>query len=361
MRLQFLDGFRGLAILLVVIFHAYVQWPEHYPYGDSYAEFPVIKLGWLGVQLFFLISGFVIFMTLDKTETFRMYIYKRWLRLFPAMLIASVLIYATLPIFHERPDGIPPNILSLLPGLTFTLPSWWSKLVGFDIPLLESAFWSLYVEFKFYVIAGLTYFILGRKFLIPVLVSLFAFWFVVYSLSTVVEFQFLGILKSISNALDLKHFGWFAAGAMFYLNFQNQKPRADEKWFNLGILMMIASSFTVKSEAVGFDFEIVIGALLISAIFAVSFKSRMLQQLLQSKILLFFGFISYPLYLIHENAMTSIIIKMADLAPWLHPFLSPYPAILFLVSVAYVISRYWEPKLIKLLDLRSHPKKVRPA
>ena len=359
MRLQFIDGFRGVAILLVVIFHAYVQWPEHYPYGDSYAELPVIKLGWLGVQLFFLISGFVIFMTLDKTETFRMYIYKRWLRLFPAMLIASVLIYSTLPVFHERPDGIPPNILSLLPGLTFTLPSWWSKLAGFDIPLLESAFWSLYVEFKFYVIAGLTYFILGRKFLIPVLVSLFTFWFVVYSLSTVFDFQFLGILKSISNALDLKHFGWFAAGAMFYLNFQNTE--VDEKWFNLGVLMMIVSSFTVKWEAVGFDFEIVTGALLISAMFAVSFKSSVLQQLLQSRVLLFFGFISYPLYLMHENAMTSIIIKMADLIPWLHAFLSPYPAILFLVGVAYVISYYLEPRLIKLLDFRSYLKTVRLA
>ena len=34
-------------------------------------------------------------MTLDKTKTFTSYIYKRWLRLFPAMLIASILIYST--------------------------------------------------------------------------------------------------------------------------------------------------------------------------------------------------------------------------------------------------------------------------
>jgi peptidoglycan/LPS O-acetylase OafA/YrhL len=45
MRIHFLDGFRGLAILLVVIFHAYAQWPEHYPYGSDYANIPVIKLG----------------------------------------------------------------------------------------------------------------------------------------------------------------------------------------------------------------------------------------------------------------------------------------------------------------------------
>ena len=355
MRIQFLDGFRGLAILLVVIFHAYVQWPGHYPYGSDYANIPVIKLGWLGVQLFFLLSGFVIFMTLDKTETFRVFVYKRWLRLFPAMLIASLLIYSTLPIFHERPDGIPPNMLSLLPGLTFTLPSWWSKLVGFDIPLLESAFWSLYVEFKFYIIAGATYFILGRKFLIPVLVALFVFWIIIFFLSTSVEHQFLHILKTISNALSLKHFGWFAAGAMFYSYFQTQK----NSWFYAGIVLMVLSSLVVRIDALGFDYEVIIGALLISALFAVSFKSSLLQNLLQSKVLVFIGFISYPLYLIHENAMTAIIIKMADWAPWLHPFLYPYPAILFLVITAYIIAKYLEPRLSSLFRLKMQNKVVK--
>ena len=313
MRLQFLDGFRGLAIIMVVIFHAYVPWPDNYPPGSNYAELPVIKLGWLGVQLFFLISGFVIFMTLDKAETLKVFLYKRWLRLFPAMLIASLLIYATLPIFPERPNGIPPNMLSLLPGLTFTLPSWWSKLIGVEILPLETVFWSLYVEFKFYVIAGLTYFLVGRKFLIPVLVSLFTLWLVVYSLSTVVEFRLLSILTSLNNAMDLKHFGWFAAGAMFYLNFQDQNKEANTRWFYFGILMMVVSSLTVRLEAVGFDLEIFVGALVISALFAMSFKSSLLQHVLQSKILLFFGFISYPFYLIHENIMSSMIIKMAIL------------------------------------------------
>ena len=352
MRLQFLDGFRGLAIMLVIIFHAYVPRIEHYPYGDAYANIPVINVGWLGVQLFFLISGFVIFMTLDKTESFRVFIYKRWLRLFPAMLIASVFIYSTALIFYERPDGIPPNLLSLLPGLTFTLPSWWSKLLGVEIQQLEMVFWSLYVEFKFYVIAGATFFILGRKFLIPALVALYALWLVTYGLSTVIESNVLSALKSITNALDLKHFGWFAAGSMFYSYFQNK----DDKWFYAGITMMVLSAFTVRLDALGFDLETIIGALLISALFALSLKSSLLQRFLQNKLLTFFGFISYPLYLIHENMMTSLIIKMADITPWLHPFLTPYPAILFLVAVAYLISNSLEANLSQLLDFRKYPK-----
>ena len=354
MRLQFLDGFRGLAIILVIIFHAYVPRIEYYPYGDAYADIPVINLGWLGVQLFFLISGFVIFMTLDKTESFRVFIYKRWLRLFPAMLIVSVFIYATALIFYERPDGIP-NLLSLLPGLTFTLPSWWSKLLGVEVQQLEHVFWSLYVEFKFYVLAGATYFIFGRKFLIPALVVLYALWLVTYGLSTVIESRLLSVIQSATNALSLKQFGWFAAGSMFYSYFQNK----DNKWFYSGIAMMLVSAFTVRLDSLGFDLEAIIGALLISALFAFSLKSSWLQNFLQNKLLTFLGLISYPLYLIHENMMTSLIIKMADITPWLHPFLTPYPAILFLVAVAYLISNSLEPSLSQLLDFRRHPKKIK--
>ena len=355
MRLHFLDGFRGLAIMLVVLFHAYVPRTEYYPYGDAYVDIPIINLGWLGVQLFFLVSGFVIFMTLDKTDSFGVFIYKRWLRLFPAMLIASVFIYATALIFYERPNGIPPNLLSLLPGLTFTLPSWWSKLLGVDVQPLEMVVWSLYVEFKFYVIAGATYFIFGRKFLIPVLVALYTLWLTVYGLSTVIESNLLSTIKSANSALDLKHFGWFAAGSMFYIYYQNKT----EKWFYSGIVMMVASASTVRLDALGFDLEIFTGALLISALFATSLKSSLLQSALQNKLLIFLGFISYPLYLIHENMMISLTIKIADIAPWLHPFLTPYPAIVFLLAVAYVISNNLEAGVRQFLNVSKYAKKIK--
>jgi peptidoglycan/LPS O-acetylase OafA/YrhL len=287
-------------------------------------------------------------MTLDKTQTFKRFLFKRWLRLFPAMLIASVLIYLTLPIFHERPDGIPPNIWSILPGLTFTLPTWWSNLLGFEIPLLESAFWSLYVEVKFYVIAGFVYYFLGRKYLVPVLVALFAIWIIVFNLSVVFESRVLGILSVLINALSLKHFGWFAAGALFYIYFQSK----ENKWFSYAIVVMLISAATVRIEVLGFDAEVIAGSFLISALFALSFKSDLLQKILQNKGLVFFGFISYPLYLIHENATASMIIKVAGFAPWMHSFLTPYLPMVMVVFVAYIIARYLEPILIKLFSFK---------
>ena len=69
-RIEFLDGLRGLAILLVIFFHAFVRWPNIVPYGSSYSDFIFFKYGYLGVELFFLISGFVILMSLEKNKHF---------------------------------------------------------------------------------------------------------------------------------------------------------------------------------------------------------------------------------------------------------------------------------------------------
>lgn len=48
-RIDFLDGMRGVAILLVIGFHAYARYPDLMPFGNKFATFPVFQYGWLGV------------------------------------------------------------------------------------------------------------------------------------------------------------------------------------------------------------------------------------------------------------------------------------------------------------------------
>ena len=116
-RIDYLDAIRGIAVWLVVLYHAYARY-EHFPYGFEYASFPLLKYGYLGVELFFLISGFVILMTLERSRSFINFLYKRWLRLFPAMAIVTLLFYVGYYLFCEK--WIP--YYNLLPGLTFTEP-----------------------------------------------------------------------------------------------------------------------------------------------------------------------------------------------------------------------------------------------
>lgn len=168
-RIEYLDGLRGVAIALVVLFHAYARWPEHVPYGDRYAS--VWGYGFLGVELFFLTSGFVILMTLEKCTGFKDFMVRRWKRLFPAMLVCSVVVFATAGWFSERPAG-QPTWASLVPGLLFVEPLWIKWATGYTIVPLEGAFWSLYVEFKFYLIAGAVFFVWGERRLLGVLLAL---------------------------------------------------------------------------------------------------------------------------------------------------------------------------------------------
>src|SRR5258708_8881502 len=70
-RIETLDGLRAVAVLGVVLYHYFVRFaatgggPALYPYANVYAEFPIAKYGFMGVQLFFVVSGFVIAMTLE--------------------------------------------------------------------------------------------------------------------------------------------------------------------------------------------------------------------------------------------------------------------------------------------------------
>lgn len=330
-RMSFLDGLRGLAILLVLGYHAFVRWSNLVPFGDTYSNFPLFKHGWLGVELFFLISGFVIFMTLDRTKDFKLFIYKRWIRLFPAMIIASIIIYLTAPFFSERPAGIP-NLLSLIPGLTFIEPYWWSKLLSVDINSLEGSFWSLYVEFKFYVVAGLIYFILGRKYLVPALFILFIGSLATSHLSEITDNRIIYLLNDLSWLLSLSYFGWFCSGALFYLWHQTK----NELYFYAGTAVAILSSFFIEIP------ESIIGALVISIFFALSLRVKIIQRFLTLKLFMFFGFISYPFYLLHENFMVSIIIKLPAFFPWMNMFLYPLIPIVILSFVSLIIAKYFE-------------------
>lgn len=211
MRIQFLDGLRGVAIVLVIFYHTFTRWSEYTPYGNRFADFFLFQYGYLGVMLFFMISGFVILMSLEKTDRFMRFLYKRWLRLFPAMVIATILIYGTAHFLPERPWGIPIPVFTI-PGLFFLDPSWVKVTTGIDVYPLEGSFWSLFVEWKFYLLFGFFYFTLGRINAILMITGFFL-------LSIIGDVLHNADIVLLSQLLSFYYFGWFAIGALMYLYF----------------------------------------------------------------------------------------------------------------------------------------------
>ncbi|GAA5003707.1 hypothetical protein GCM10025734_41260 [Kitasatospora paranensis] len=154
-RLQVLDGLRFVAVLMVVLYH-YVAYGSDW--GRSRAElFPVLyrpaAYGWLGVQLFFLISGFVICLSCWG-RSLSDFLTSRVVRLFPAYWFAVLL---TTTVVALIPGGTRPrpgrDILTNLTMMEYP----------FGAPYVDGVYWSLWVEGRFYLIFavvvafGLTY------------------------------------------------------------------------------------------------------------------------------------------------------------------------------------------------------------
>ena len=330
-RLQFLDGMRGVAIVLVILFHAYARWPDLYPYGDQFGNFPLFKYGWIGVELFFLISGFVILMTLEKCSSFLDFMLRRWFRLFPAMLACSVFIFLTTGFFYERPAGIP-GYPSLISGLIFIEPEVLEKILERPLGGLEASFWSLYTEVKFYFIFGLLYWFFGKRLAIIALLVLFAIHCgVTYYPS---QIPYLNVFTTIKIYTDAEYFGWFASGAVFYEFYKTRNIYLLILAILIGIILMLFKGFYIGGSFVG---------TLVVLFFASSLFSNALSLRLSCKALTFLGFISYPLYLIHENMMVSLIVKFGNTFPYLNSIALPLLPISAIIVIGAFFAYFLEP------------------
>lgn len=79
MRIKELDVFRGFAALAVVLYHYTTMYNKMCNVSSSW-ELPY---GWLGVPVFFILSGFVIYLTVDKSKSAIDFLKKRFIRLYP--------------------------------------------------------------------------------------------------------------------------------------------------------------------------------------------------------------------------------------------------------------------------------------
>ena len=304
-RINYLDGMRGIAIGMVVLFHAFRDiWPESL----------IARYGLMGVELFFMVSGFVILLTLEKCRTFGEFFGRRWMRLYPAMLIACAV---TLILWFLVPP--PPPDVSVWPGLTLIDDRWYSWVFGQNIKSLDGAYWTLYLEMRFYVIFGAAYFLLGTRWAISIITGMSLFYLVLLSAG-----HGLGVWRWT----DFHFEAWFAAGALFYL--WTKDPRPILFWGAVAAGMLAAWIYYPSHGPRLF------GAGLVAS-FALAVRYPWAQRLLSLRALVWVGAISYPLYLSH-----SPIIEALD----------PYSGIAISLALAHVIAFHGEPLVRSALRYR---------
>ena len=339
-RLGHIDALRAIAIGLVLCFHNLgPPGVELVPYGDRYADYFVMRIGWVGVELFFLISGYVILMSLESARGIRSFMFKRWLRLFPAMLLATVLIFAVRTAYAGPLFG--PAWQDVLPGLTFISPSFYHLIFRFDFKSLDGVFWTLYTEVSFYILFAGIYLRFGRRCAITALigialtVSFGPHLFAALGASPLVLRLFEPFLW-----ISWQLFGWFAAGALFYCADCTGSRRTFLLACSVGLLSALIQGYQMGGVP-----EILVALVLMVAIFAATLKSPLIQQVLANRALIAVGFASYPFYLLHNGVGRVLLNLIHAYAPALHPLLTFAFGMALVFALSYGVAYYFEPAL----------------
>jgi peptidoglycan/LPS O-acetylase OafA/YrhL len=272
-RLGELDVLRGLAAFAVMIFHYTVRYHELFAPGG-----PVLhgsSLGENAVHLFFMISGFVIFMTLSKTRTALDFVVSRFSRLFPVYWVAVLLTFTVVSV--SPLPGRTPTLTQLIVNLTM-LQKW------LHFPEVDGVYWTLAIELSFYAIM-LGVFLAGQLRRIE--------WLVIPWLLCQCTWAVLGhkydLPKIVEISLLLKYAHLFLAGILFYrLRIEGAMPlRHSLLVCCLGIQFLLQGA-TAGLFTTGF----------FAAFYALTFGRL---NWIAKRPLVLLGAISYSLYLVHQN------------------------------------------------------------
>ena len=342
-RISQLDGLRGIAILLVLAWHY-----GHAIKGDPFA--PLFTLAWSGVDLFFVLSGFLLGGILidhrNSASYFTPFYARRFFRIVPIYLLVLV-------IGRMGDDGN----LSLGWYLSFTQNLYMAAHAQWDI--WQAQTWSLAVEEQFYLMLPLVIRFVPRKALAHALVALV----VAAPISRLLLFCW----PVKARLLPMRCFclaAWIVCYSEFLCAYLLREPHWRKvlsesipalKWFAailLGLLLLCAN----RGRGFNSVFMAVPGLTLIAALYAillliVLLDSGLLTRLMKRPVLRQFGTWAYCIYLIHILVPT-----------WLFSFLlgrrfvidDGRSVALFFASFATVIAcaalswRYIEAPLIRL-------------
>ena len=348
-----LDLVRFLCTLMVCAFH--LTW--HNPQMVSGMPF-----GWIGVQIFFVISGVVIANSASQATPLQ-FLRSRFLRLYPAAWLAAIVNF---------------GLLLAVPVATFGAMGIWVdpslKALSFSLVLLgntflTSAYWTLPIELAFYALILLS--ILGggaRRFVaVARLLVVASLPYVVFLFEATRGDGALGWFDfgyGPRNMFLLRHGIYFAIGMYFWL-LNSQRRLAGIDWLLLalalggaGLEIHARAAQIVASYAVGASGPLSIGFLVTGAlaIFAactcaifvsLRYAHAWRPQARLAALVRTLGLVTYPFYLLHEilGGFT------------LHAALSrgiPHAAALALAmaavgAAAWLIARHGEPALRRAL------------
>jgi peptidoglycan/LPS O-acetylase OafA/YrhL len=133
---QGLAALRGVAVIMVILYHCWM---------------PGFQGGYLGVDIFFVLSGYLITCTLlkqfnDQASSFFTFYWRRFLRLFPALAIVCLALYLSRWLLADRVQPLKDILAASL------YVSNWTRAAQQEVPIYLAHTWSLSIEEQFYLL-----------------------------------------------------------------------------------------------------------------------------------------------------------------------------------------------------------------
>ncbi len=298
-RIVELDALRGLAALAVVAFHYTTRYDELFGHAQPLRW--NVAWGHYGVDLFFMLSGFVILMTLDRSRGWGSFAWGRFSRLYPAYWVAAALTFVVV-----ARCGLPGQETS--PGEALLNLTMVQSLLG--ARHIDGAYWSLQAEVLFYANMLLLHCLggFGRP------LRTLRIWLGVAVLAQAIvyaaEAQWLppaaAQVSKVVTLASLEFIPLFGLGIVLYVWRTGQvSGRAAA---TTAALCLATTAITTSAAAVPV-------VAMLALVLGLAVQGRL--PWLGGRWLVYLGAISYPLYLTHQNVGYVIMqhLEAAGVAP----------------------------------------------
>ena len=322
MRFIVLDIMRFSAALSVVFYH--------YTAGHASDPFLVVseitKFGYLGVPLFFMISGFVISASaLNRTPA--EFAISRATRLYPTVFVCLTITTLVIQTFASGQPEI--SLIQYLTNLTIL-----NTYAGYEY--IDGVYWTLLAELKFYFCVFLL--------LAVGLFKKFKIWLSLWMIMTI-TFLVFDQPFFMGWFISPEYSAFFIAGVTFFLVTKNGY---NNYYSGLLIASFIVGSIRAYQQVCGFmenanQNDHIISLVMVWSFFFLFFMISLNKiQVKPRKIVLLLGGMTYPLYLLHSRAGH---IVFDGLARNTDPYIALILTILLMLLLAYQVHIYIEKRL----------------
>jgi len=298
-----IDGLRAVAVLGVVIYHAF---PEALPGG------------FIGVDIFFVISGYLISGILHKglqdgNFSFKEFYARRIRRLFPALVTVLLLslLYGRIVLLPDEFRRLGKHVAAgalFIQNIVF-----WNESGYFDVtaslkPLLH--LWSLAVEEQFYIFfPPLMILVWKRKW--PYVAIMAVLLFSSLLLNVVMSFQ-----DAVPDFFLTPYRSWeFLAGAllMWYHDGSKQKEAGKIHWMScFGAILIILGMLLIHRNQPYPGWRALLPVTATILVIAAGKESWINQRILSTPSVVWVGLVSYPLYLFHWPLLSFLRVVKGD-------------------------------------------------